>query len=181
MSYVHTALADAGFVSVKFNFLYTEQRHRRPDPRPLLEATYRAVLDAIVDDPIVRASWIAIGGKSMGGRIASHLAAAGAPVQGLVFLGYPLHPAGRVRELRNRHLPEVDPPMLFIQGTRDTLCELDLLRPVLAQLPRASLHIVDGADHSFHVLRRSGRSDKEALDEVVRTTVTWLRAQAHSP
>src|SRR5439155_1264532 len=100
--------------------------------------------------------WIAIGGTSLAGRIASYLAADGAPVRGLLFLGYPLHPAGRPEQLRADHLPGVAAPMLFVQGTRDALCELERLRPVLARLPRATLHTIEGGDHSFRVPRRAG-------------------------
>src|SRR5438477_6660533 len=105
MSAVHAGLAREGFVAVKFNFPYTEARRRAPDPRPVLERCYRAVIDAIAADRALVPPWIAIGGKSLGGRIASYVAAAGAPVRGLVFLGYPLHPAGRPDALRADHLP----------------------------------------------------------------------------
>src|SRR5947207_9177040 len=104
MSTMHVGLAREGYVSVKFNFPYTEARRRAPDPRPVLERCYRAVIDAIGADRTLAAPWIAIGGKSLGGRIASYVAAAGAPVRGLVFLGYPLHPAGRPEMLRADHL-----------------------------------------------------------------------------
>src|SRR5881409_384740 len=127
LSSVHAGLAREGLVSVKFNFPYTEARRRAPDPRPVLERCYRAVIDAIAADRILAPPWIAIGGKSLGGRIASYVAAAGAPVRGLVFLGYPLHPAGRPEALRADHLPSIAVPMLFVEGTRDTLCDLDRL------------------------------------------------------
>jgi hypothetical protein len=174
MSTMHGGLARAGYVAVKFNFPYTEARRRAPDPRPVLERCYRAVADAVAADRALAPSWIAIGGKSLGGRIASYVAAAGAPVRGLVFLGYPLHPAGRPDELRADHLPNVPVPMLFVQGTRDTLCDLDRLRPVLARLPRATLHLVEGGDHSFRVPRRMERSDAEVWSEIVDATARWL-------
>ena len=180
MSAVHTGLAREGFVTVKFNFPYTEARRRRPDPRPVLERCYRAVIDAVAADRGLAPPWIAIGGKSLGGRIASYVATGGAPVRtpirALVFLGYPLHPAGRPDALRADHLPRVAAPMLFVQGTRDALCDLELLRPVLAGLPRARLHVVEGGDHSFRVPRRSGRDDADVLDEIVRVTAAWLDA-----
>src|SRR5437867_3343 len=133
-------LAREGLVAVKFNFPYTEARRRAPDPRPVLQRCYRAVVDAVLGDRRLAPPWVAIGGKSLGGRIASYVAADGAPVRGLLFLGYPLHPAGRSDELRADHLPGVALPMLFVQGTRDALCELERLRPVLARLPRAPDH-----------------------------------------
>ena len=175
MSTVHSGLAREGYVVVKFNFPYTEARRRAPDPRPVLERCYRAVVDAVAADRTLAPPWIAIGGKSLGGRIASYVAAAGAPVRGLVFLGYPLHPAGRPDELRADHLPTLTVPMLFVQGTRDTLCELERLRAVLARLPRASLHTVDGGDHSFRVPRRAGRADEEVWGEIVAGVARWLR------
>jgi len=174
LSSVQTGLAREGFVAVKFNFPYTEARRRAPDPRPVLERCYRAVVDAVLADRSLGPPWIAIGGKSLGGRIASHLAAAGAPARGLLFLGYPLHPAGRPEQLRADHLPGVALPMLFVQGTRDTLCDLELLRPVLARLPRATLHTIEGGDHSFRVPRRAGRTDADVWAEIVAVAARWL-------
>ena len=176
MSTMHAGLAREGYVTVKFNFPYTEARRRAPDPRPVLERCYRAVVDAIAADRILAPPWIAIGGKSLGGRIASYVAAAGAPVRGLVFLGYPLHPAGRPEALRADHLPALPVPMLFVQGTRDTLCELDRLRSLLGRVPRATLHTIEGGDHSFRVPRRTGRVDTDVWAEVVSITAHWLRA-----
>ena len=179
MSAVHTGLAREGFVAVKFNFPYTEAHRRAPDPRPVLERCYRAVIDAVATDRTLAPPWIAIGGKSLGGRIASYVAAEPirAPVRALVFLGYPLHPAGRPDALRADHLPQVRVPMLFLQGTRDTLCDLDRLRPILARLPHARLHAIEGGDHSFRVPRRAGRPDAEVWEELVRTAAAWLDAQ----
>jgi hypothetical protein len=174
ISTLHVGLARHGYVTVKFNFPYTEQRRRAPDPRPLLERCYRAVLDAIARDRALLPPWTVIGGRSLGGRIASYLAAGGAPVRGLLLLGYPLHPAGRPQELRASHLPTVAVPMLFVQGTRDALCDLDRLRTVLAPLKRVTLHTLDGADHAFRRLRRSGVPDAAAWEEVVRAAVHWL-------
>jgi len=175
MSTVHTGLAREGWVAVKFNFPYTEVRRRAPDPRPVLERCYRAVVDAVAADRTLAPPWIAIGGKSLGGRIASYVAAAGASVRGLVFLGYPLHPAGRPEALRADHLPGITVPTLFVEGTRDTLCDLDRLRPVLARLPHASLHTIEGGDHSFRVPRRTGRADEEVWAEIVQVVAHWLR------
>jgi len=175
MSTIHSGLAREGYIAVKFNFPYTEARRRAPDPRPVLERCYRAVVDAIAADRALAPPWIAIGGKSLGGRIASYVAAGGAAVRGLVFLGYPLHPAGRPDALRADHLPAIPVPMLFVEGTRDTLCDLDRLRPVLARLPRATLHTIEGADHSFRVPRRLGRSDEDVWAEIVGVAARFLR------
>lgn len=174
MSAVHGGLARAGFVAVKFNFPYMEARRRAPDPRPVLEACYRAVVEAVRRDRRLAPPWIAIGGKSMGGRIASHLVAAGVPVRALVLLGYPLHPAGSPERLRVDHLASVTVPTLFVQGTRDPLCDLTLLRPEIARMPAAELHTVEGGDHSLRLPRRAGREDAEVWDEVTTVVARWL-------
>jgi hypothetical protein len=185
LSHVHTGLARAGYVAVKFNFPYAEAGRRVPDRRPALEACYRSVLAAVSADRELAPPWVAIGGKSLGGRIASHVAAAGAAVRGLVFLGFPLHPAGRPGTERAAHLPAIDAPLLFVQGTRDALCDLELLRPILATLPHATLHVIPEGDHSFHVPRRAGRRDVEVWDEIVTVAARWLAGldagPAHSP
>jgi len=174
LSAVQEGLVDAGYVAVKFNFPYREAGRRAPDPRPVLERCYRAVLDAVAADPALAPPWVAIGGKSLGGRVASHLAAAGAPVRGLVLLGYPLHPPGKPDQLRSAHLPAITVPTLFVQGTRDPLADLALLRPVLTPMPRARLHVIEGGDHSFSLPRRAGRSDADVWREIIGVVVAWL-------
>jgi len=174
LSAVQTGLARAGYVAVKFNFPYTEAGRRAPDPRPVLERCYAAVLAAVARDRALAPPGIVIGGKSLGGRIASYLAAGGAPVRGLLLLGYPLHPAGRPDELRAAHLPAITVPTLFVQGTRDALCDLERLGPVLARLPHATLHTIEGGDHSFRVPRRAGRPDSAVWSEIVDVAARWL-------
>ena len=176
VSFVHAELARAGYVAVKFNFPYAEARRRTPDPRPVLERCYRAVLDAVAADRALLPPWIAIGGKSLGGRIASYLAVAGAPVRGVFFLGYPLHPAGKPDQLRADHLPSLPVPMLFVQGTRDALCDFERLREVLRGLPRAALHVVEGGDHSFRLPRRNGKPELTVWADIVGAVVRWLAA-----
>jgi len=173
---VADGLARHGFPAVRFNFPYTERGARAPDPAPVLEACYRDVLAQVRADPALRPRRLVIGGKSMGGRMASHLAAAGEAVDGLLFLGYPLHPAGKPGQLRAAHLARIGAPMLFLAGTRDALCRLDLLRGALAGLPNATLHVVDDGDHSFAVRKRSGRDAAAVLDEIVDACVAWLGA-----
>ena len=178
MTTVHMGLAREGYVSLKFNFPYTEARRRRPDPRPVLERCWRSVIDAVRRDRTLAPSWVAIGGKSMGGRMASYVAAAGAPVKALVLLGYPLHPAGKPDDLRADHLPTIQAPMLFVQGTRDALCDLDRLREVLAPIPHATLVTIEGGDHSFRLPRRAGKTDGEVWTEIVAVVARWLRSVA---
>ena len=173
---MQTALADAGYPAVAFNFPYREAGRKIPDPRPVLERCYHAVLDAVRTDPALAPPRVVIGGRSMGGRMASYLAAAGAPIHGLLLLGYPLHPAGKPDALRADHLAAIRVPILFVQGTRDALAGLDLLRPVLAPLPRATLHLIEGGDHSFKVPRRSGRSDEDVRRDIAGAITAWLRA-----
>ncbi len=166
-------LRERGYTTLRFNFPYTERKRKVPDPKPVLLDTYRAACVALRERAPVRR--LCIGGKSMGGRISSLLAAEGFPCDGLVFLGYPLHPPGKPEQLRDAHLTSIRAPMLFLQGTRDPLCRLDLLGPVLERLgQRATLHIVDGADHSFSVPKKAARSPQQVVDELVDVTAGWL-------
>ena len=167
MEDITARLAERKVATFRYDFPYMERGLKRPDHgRTLREAVRAAVAEA---QRRVRGLPVFAGGKSMGGRMTS-LAASEAPldgVQGLVFLGFPLHPAGKPSTDRAPHLADVDVPMLFIQGTRDKLAELALLRPVVKGLgQRAKLHIVDGGDHSFHVLKRSGRDPDDVMDEI---------------
>jgi len=168
-------LALRGMATLRYQFPYAEQGRSRPDPQPVLLATVRSA----VATARARAGDLPVfaGGKSMGGRMTS-LADAAAPlgVAGIVFCGFPLYPPGRPGTERAAHLAQVSAPMLFLQGTRDTLAGLALLEPVIASLgARATLHIVDTADHGFHVLKRSGLSDAGALDVLAQRVVTWSR------
>jgi len=169
-------LAAHDVATFRYQFPYLEKGSRRPDPRPLLLATVRSAVAAARDAAPDLA--LVCGGKSMGGRMTS-LAAAEGPlddVRGIAFFGFPLHPAGKPATERGDHLARVPLPMLFLQGTRDRLAELELLRPVCGRLgARARLHVVEGADHSFHVLKRSGRDDAEVLEELASRTSDWAR------
>jgi predicted alpha/beta-hydrolase family hydrolase len=162
-------------LTVRFNFPYRERGRSAPDPQRVLEVTYRAVLAWLRDHRRLAPGAIAIGGKSMGGRIASHLAAGDEAVFGLVLLGYPLHPPGRPDRLRDAHLPAIRVPTLFVQGSRDPLCRLDLLRPVLDRLTAPySLHVVEDGDHSFKVRKRTGRSETEVLHAIRDQVAAFL-------
>ncbi len=177
LSGVHRGLAAAGFVAVKFNFPFKERGSRLPDRAPVLEDCYRRMVDAIRDDSAIRPRALILGGKSLGGRMASHLAAQGTECDGLLFLGYPLHPPGRSDQLRAAHLPSIRVPMLFFAGTRDTLCDLELLRRELGKLHTpCALHVVEGGDHSFKLPKRLGRTEDQVVGEIVGASAAWLAA-----
>ena len=179
-------MAAVGVATFRYQFPYIQHNRGRPDPPAVLTATVRAAIAAAAaaapDLPLLA------GGKSLGGRMTSQalsepahpgITDAGMRVRGLVFFGFPLHPPGRPGGKRAEHLDRVAIPMLFLQGTRDTLADLALLRPLCAKLaPRATLHIVDTADHSFHVLKRSGKTDADALRELARTAASWADSLA---
>jgi predicted alpha/beta-hydrolase family hydrolase len=174
MENLASELANVGVATLRYQFPYMEQRRRVPDSPALLTATVaaavRAAAQAAPGLPLLA------GGKSMGGRMTSQ-AAAQHPldgVRGLVFFGFPLHPPNRPGTKRADHLAKVTAPMLFLQGTRDTLADLKLLRPICTKLgPRATLHVIETADHSFHVLKKSGTCDPEVLQELAETVVSW--------
>jgi len=173
------ALSERGLDIVTFNFLYTERRRSMPDRRPLLDACYCAVIETVRQQLDSARRWLFAGGKSMGGRIATHVAAADRDLDlsGLVLLGYPLHPPGRPAERRDAHLPEVGRPMLFVQGSRDAFGTPSELEPVLAALsPRATLHVVEGGDHSFKIGKKDPARQLALLSEAHRTIVEWIRA-----
>lgn len=167
-------LAAEGIAVLRYQFPYMEQRRSRPDSPEAATATVRAAITRASE--LVPGVPIHAGGKSFGGRMTSQLASREAlPLAGLAFLGFPLHPPKKPSITRAAHLGDVPQPMLFLQGTRDDLADLDLLRGVLGPLgARASLHVVEGADHSFHVLKRSGRTDAEVMDELIEALVRWM-------
>lgn len=168
-------LGARGAASFRFQFPYMEKGTRRPDQPAIAEAAMRAAVNAAAR--LAPGLPLFAGGKSFGGRMTS-LAQANAPlpgVRGLVFLGFPLHAAGKPSVARGEHLSEVKVPMLFVQGMRDKLAEPEILKPVCAKLKGATLHLIDDADHSFHVPKRSGRSDDDVRSELAKTTVGWAK------
>lgn len=168
-------LVDRGVAVALFNFPYKEKGGRAPDSKGVLETCYRSVLEQLRRDPKLAPGKIFVGGKSMGGRIATQIVAAGCEVDGIILLGYPLHPPGKPEKMRRAHLVEIAAPLLFLQGTRDSLCRLDDLRPVLKEIPGVTeLHVVEDGDHSFKVLKRTGRTRGEVLDELAGVCVDWL-------
>lgn len=177
MAQVADRLSTLGVTTLRYQFPYMERGRKAPDRPPVLIETVRAAVrearSRFPDLPLIA------GGKSMGGRMTS-TAASMEPlpgVAGLAFFGFPLHPAGRESIDRGAHLASVGLPMLFLQGTRDKLADLELLEPLLGDVsPRPTLHVLEGADHGFHVLKRSGRTDDEVVDEACRTFSDWIGA-----
>ena len=170
-------LASVNIATLRFQFPYVEQKRRVPDAPAVLVATVLAATRAASE--AAPGLLLLAGGKSMGGRMASQAAAQQllAGVGGLVFFGFPLHPPNKPGTKRADHLPKVPMPMLFLQGTRDTLADLKLLRPVCAKLgKRALLHVVESADHSFHVLKRSGTNDEAVLRELAQKVASWAES-----
>jgi predicted alpha/beta-hydrolase family hydrolase len=169
-------LARRGCQAVTFNFPYTEQGQRLPDRAPTLEACFRDVIAAIRARADLATGPLVIGGKSMGGRIASHLAAQGlADLAGLVALGYPLHPPGRPEQLRALHLARIRQPMLIVQGSRDAFGTPEELRPALVPLgATATLHVVEGGDHSFKVPKRGPITQEEVFERVQDEIAGWI-------
>jgi predicted alpha/beta-hydrolase family hydrolase len=175
MEVIAAGLAERGIASLRYQFLYMEKGGKRPDSPALAHAAVRAaVMEAARCYPALP---LIAGGKSFGGRMTSQAQAASPlpGVRGLAFLGFPLHPAGKPASDRAKHLAEVKIPMLFLQGTRDALAELRLLKPVAKGLgSRATLHLLEAADHSFHVLKSSGRNDRAVLDEALDAFAAWV-------
>lgn len=173
-------LAERSIATLRYQFPYMERRARRPDPPAVAAATVRAaVIEAARVAPGLP---LVAGGKSFGGRMTS-TAQAEAPlpgVRGLVFLGFPLHPPGRPGDSRAEHLAQVRIPMLFLQGDRDDFADLKLLKPVLKRLgDRATLHLLEGGDHSFHVLKRSGKTADDVMRELLDAMVDWTSTKLH--
>jgi predicted alpha/beta-hydrolase family hydrolase len=168
------ALTAHGFATLRYQFPYTEKGSRRPDPQPILLSTVRAAV--AYANEVAGGLPLFAGGKSMGGRMTSLAASEDElpGVRGLIFFGFPLYPAGVPATTRADHLARVVLPLLFLQGTKDKLAGLDLLRPVLERLgPRVTLHVIEGADHSFVVPKSSGRTRTDVLDELARVAAAW--------
>jgi predicted alpha/beta-hydrolase family hydrolase len=167
------ALIERGINLVRFNFLYKEKKSGRPDPMPKLQETFAAVVERTRQE--LAPKRIVIGGRSMGGRAASMMSAEGYGCDGLLLYAYPLHPAGQPAKLRDAHLPHIKVPVLCFNGTRDPLCTPALMEKALTTVTTDwKMHWIEGADHSFHVLKSSGRTDAQVMDEIADTSRTWL-------
>lgn len=167
------ALRARGFGVARFNFLYKEKKSGRPDPMPKLKDCYSAVVEKVRAE--IAPKTLVIGGRSMGGRAASMLASDGFDCDGLLLLAYPLHPPGKPEQLRDAHLPAIRVPVICFNGTRDPFCTPALMEDVLKRLgDNWEMHWVDGADHSFHVPKSSGKSDAEVMKGIAELAGSWL-------
>ena len=181
MESVASGFTARAIATLRYQFPYMERGSKRVDPPAVAHAAVRAACEEAARR--VPGVPMFAGGKSFGGRMTSQAQAATpiAGVHGLVFFGFPLHPAGKPSDARAAHLADVRIPMLFLQGTRDSLAELKLIEPVVKRLgPSARLHPVEGADHSFHVLARSGRNDRDVLREILDAFADWAEGIGHS-
>jgi predicted alpha/beta-hydrolase family hydrolase len=166
-------LRSRGLSVVRFNFLYKEKKSGRPDPMPRLKECITAVVARVREE--IEPKKLIIGGRSMGGRAASMLAADGFECDGLLLLAYPLHPPGKPEQLRDAHLPAIKVPVLCFNGTRDPFCTPDLMKEALKKVKTDwKMHWVEGADHSFHIPKSSGRTDAEVLAEIGNATEVWV-------
>jgi predicted alpha/beta-hydrolase family hydrolase len=180
MTDVLQRLVERGFPVLAFNYLYRERalregKEKPPDRTAVLESTHRAALRAL--EQRAAGARVLLAGKSLGGRIATHLAAKDEPCAGLVLFGYPLHPPGHPEKLRSEHFAAIAQPALFLQGTRDEFCDLELMKAALQRYGgNATLALIDGADHGFHVKRSSGRTEGEVLGDLIERVDAWERA-----
>ena len=175
--FLSNGLAEAGYLTLRFNFPYKEKGRKAPDSQKKLVHTWREVFRFLKNHPRFDTDKIVAAGKSMGGRVASQMAADGElPADCLVFLGYPLHPPGKKDRLRDAHLYELRVPLLFFGGTRDSLCDLELLRHVLGRLNTSwDLEVIDGGDHSFGLLKSANITQDEIYDRILQIMVAWLK------
>jgi predicted alpha/beta-hydrolase family hydrolase len=173
-----SGLAERGLDALTFNFVYMEKRKGAPDPKAKLESCYGAVIDAATNHKKLKGNRLFIGGKSMGGRIASQVAAGGDErIKGLVFLGYPLHPPGQPLKLRTDHWPSIKAPMLFVQGTRDSLGTPEEIKPFLKKLKlKAEIYVIETGDHSFKVQKSAGVAQDVVYERVMDKIVEWSRS-----
>ena len=175
IEYLHRDLTERRYLCLRFNFPFAEAKKRRPDPPQTLRRTFRAAVDALSRDPTAAPGHLFLAGKGLGAQTATDLSVSRIRAEGLILMGYPLHPQGKPERLQADQLYRVVAPMLFMQGTRDRNCEIDALRRTLARIGApTALHLAEAADHHFKVLKKSGRSEEEIHQEVVGVTDSWI-------
>ncbi len=176
MEYLHRELTERRFLTLRFNFPFAEAKKRRPDPIQVLRLTYRAAIAALSRDPTAAPAHLFLAGAGLGGQIAAEIAGSRVRIAGLFLLGYPLHPPGKPEAVKAEGLFRVVSPALFLQGTRDRRCDLDVLRHTLARVGApTSLHVCQDADHQFKVLKKSGRTRDEVNEELLGVIDDWIQ------
>jgi predicted alpha/beta-hydrolase family hydrolase len=173
---IQRGLTERAYLTLRFRFPHSEAGKKRPDPMPILHRTYQAAVAILGRDPTAAPAHVFTGGKNLGALVAAHAATSRVRVDGLFFLGYPLHKQDRPGEVRAERLFRVISPMLFLQGTRDRHCDLPTLRRTLARVGApVQLHVVEAADHGFKVPKKSGRTLEEVESEIMTTLANWIR------
>jgi predicted alpha/beta-hydrolase family hydrolase len=176
IEHVHRELTERRYLSLRFNFPFAETRKRRPDADAVLRRTFRAAIGTLARDPTAAPAHLFLGGKGLGGQVAAGLASARVRIDGLFLLGYPLHPQNKPEKVQAELLYRVISPLLFVQGTRDRSCDLDVLRRTLSRVGApTALHVVEQADRQFKVLKKSGRTVEEVRDEVLGVVDAWIQ------
>lgn len=179
ISQLHEGIAKQNILTVKFNFPYMEQGLKAPNTPHVLEETWQQVINAVIEKTGVKRKQIFLSGKSMGGRYATILASKEDLYAGIILFGYPLHAPGKPDKPRFDQLKVIHEPMLFFQGTRDSLCQLSVFKPLLQLLsPEPVLHVIEGADHSFKLLKRIERTEESVVAEIVEVTSAWIKQKA---
>ncbi|MCF6202857.1 MAG: dienelactone hydrolase family protein [Methylococcaceae bacterium] len=179
ISEIHQGISKENILTVKFNFPYMEAGLKAPNTPHVLEETWQKVIDAVIKKTGVSRKKIILSGVSMGGRYATILASKEDLYAGIILFGYPLHAPGKPDKPRFNHLRVIHEPMLFFQGTRDSLCHLDTFQPLLETLsPKPVLHIIEGADHSFKLLKRIERSRQSVLQEITQVSIEWINQRS---
>ncbi len=173
---LHRELTEKRYLTLRFNFPFAELKKKRPDPFPVLRRALRSAIGALGRDPTAAPAHLFLGGKGLGGQIAADLAGGRVRVDGLFLLGYPLHPQGKPEAVRSEQLFRIISPTLFLQGTRDRTCDLDVLRRTLTRVGApTALHVAEEADRRFKVPKRSGRTDEEVREELLRAIDDWIQ------
>lgn len=175
VSQIHEGIAKHDVLTVKFNFPYMELGLKAPNTPHVLEETWQQVINAVIEKTGLTRKQIFLSGKSMGGRYATILASKEDLYAGIILYGYPLHAPGKSNKPRFNQLRVIHEPMLFFQGSRDSLCYLDVFEPLLKTLsPKPVLHVIEGGDHSFKLLKRVNRSDKTVYNEIIQASADWI-------